>query len=59
MDPTEIIAIRQSLDMTQSELADYMEVDFGTVSRWERGIQPVPGPARVLYRLLRDYDFSK
>jgi DNA-binding transcriptional regulator YiaG len=30
---------RKKLRMTQQEFADVMEVEKGTVSRWERGVQ--------------------
>lgn len=37
---------RRSLGLTQQALADLLDVDQGTVSRWERGVER-PRPARV------------
>lgn len=33
---------RVSLGLTQSQLARELEVDVITVSRWERGVRPIP-----------------
>lgn len=46
MEPSYIRELRRQLGWTQMDLADAMDVDQGTVSRWERGVD-VPRPARV------------
>jgi DNA-binding transcriptional regulator YiaG len=33
---------RESLLLTQAQLARELEVDVITVSRWERGVHPIP-----------------
>lgn len=43
--------LRKSLGDPQ-EVADMMETGRSTIWRWEGGKRPVPGPARVLIRLL-------
>lgn len=53
MDGTLIRDLRRRLGLTQAQLADLVQVDQGTVSRWERGLES-PRPARRadLQRLL-------
>lgn len=43
MTPTELLAARQRLRMSQTELGDYLGVRQGTVSHYERGAIRVPG----------------
>jgi transcriptional regulator with XRE-family HTH domain len=33
---------RESLALTQAQLARELDVDVITVSRWERGVHPIP-----------------
>lgn len=42
MSSSELKARREALGMTQARLARELEVDVITVSRWERGVYPVP-----------------
>ena len=46
MEPSAIRDLRRRLGWTQIDLAETLDVDQGTVSRWERGID-TPRPARV------------
>ena len=43
MEAMKVTKWRQDHHVTQSELARYLDVDVITVSRWERGVQRVPG----------------
>ena len=56
MTPDEIKAARETLGLTQWELADALELEgsYGkdTVRNWERGKRPISGPARVALRLM-------
>ena len=51
MDGSYIRELRRRLGITQRELGDRLDVEQGTVSRWERGIES-PRPWRL--KLLRD-----
>jgi transcriptional regulator with XRE-family HTH domain len=42
MKPEELKLRRESIGLTQSQLARELDVDVITVSRWERGVHPVP-----------------
>jgi transcriptional regulator with XRE-family HTH domain len=42
MTPEELKSRRALLGLTQSQLARELEVDAITVSRWERGVRPIP-----------------
>jgi len=53
MKPKELIELRSSLDMTQAELAEALDVDVITVSRWERGVQRIPEMVRLAIETLR------
>lgn len=46
MEQDAIKVMRKRLGLTQRQLADKLDVDQGTVSRWERGLE-VPRPARL------------
>lgn len=46
-------ALREALDWTQQQLADYCDTDRSTVSKWECE-PPTKGPALILLRQLRD-----
>ena len=45
MDGSAIRQLRRRLGITQRQLADRLNVDQGTISRWERGVEG-PRPAR-------------
>jgi transcriptional regulator with XRE-family HTH domain len=45
MESVDIRRLRQRLGLTQRELGERLDVDQGTVSRWERGIES-PRPSR-------------
>jgi DNA-binding transcriptional regulator YiaG len=63
MAPDEIKAARAALGVTQTELADALELEgiFGkdTVRNWERGKRPISGPARVAVRLMLEAKDAK
>lgn len=42
MSSVDLKSRRASLGLTQSQLARELEVDVITVSRWERGVRPIP-----------------
>lgn len=46
MEPSSIRDLRRRLGWTQIDLAEALNVDQGTVSRWERGVD-MPRPARL------------
>ncbi|TCO71562.1 helix-turn-helix domain-containing protein [Rhodovulum euryhalinum] len=55
MDGKTIRHMRRRLGVTQRQLADRLDVDQGTVSRWERGVErPRPRREAELLKLLRD-----
>jgi DNA-binding transcriptional regulator YiaG len=43
MEAAEVMEWRRRHHLTQAQLARYLDVDVITVSRWERGIQRIPG----------------
>ena len=45
MNPDDFRRYRKTLDLTQKELAEVLEVGIRTVQRWETGETPIPGPA--------------
>jgi transcriptional regulator with XRE-family HTH domain len=47
MPENRIRELRDEHGMSQAALAGHMEVDGSTVSRWERGKQPIPDVAKV------------
>ncbi|MBO0142284.1 helix-turn-helix transcriptional regulator [Agrobacterium sp. Ap1] len=53
MNAIEIKALRDKLDWTQAQLAEYLGVDRSTISRMENGGK-VHGPAAKLLSSLRD-----
>jgi DNA-binding transcriptional regulator YiaG len=55
LDATEIRAIRTRAGLTQVELADALQVNEMTVSRWERGLSR---PHRYIEQALRRLDTS-
>jgi len=42
MKPEELKRHREALEMTQDDLARELGVKMMTVSRWERGVYPIP-----------------
>jgi DNA-binding transcriptional regulator YiaG len=53
----DVRAIRQTLKLTQAQLAERMGVDQSTVSNWENGSDP-RGPAKkLLCQLAAEKDF--
>lgn len=53
MTPAELRAARESLGLSQAAFAAAVQVESGrTVRRWEAGERDIPGPVRVLTRLL-------
>lgn len=53
MTPTEFRHIRHALGLSTEGLARVLSVHSGrTVRRWEAGDRNIPGPVRVLMRLL-------
>lgn len=54
MTPKQLKRERTSLAMSQAELAAALGVDTITVSRWERGVQPIPAMVRLALRALTD-----
>jgi DNA-binding transcriptional regulator YiaG len=49
----DVRALRRKMgDLTQGELAEKLGVHWITLSRWERDVFPIPGPAARLLKLL-------
>lgn len=56
MDNVQLTAWRESRNLTQRELGDWLGVDQMTVSRWERGASKRMAPGRLLELALWAYD---
>lgn len=52
--PTDILALRKRLNLTQAELARSLGVNTMTVWRWEKYGPPQNGTARALIERLAD-----
>ena len=52
LQPKEFRWFRKQLDLTQSELASFLECDAQTVARWEKGENNMRGAADRLVRVL-------
>jgi len=52
MSSAELRQIRLQLGLSQMELAKILGVQQPTVSRWERGMSPVPKSAALVLRML-------
>ncbi len=50
----ELKVIRLSMNLTQTELANLLYVKKGTISRWERGLWPVPEDKVELLQIKHD-----
>jgi len=50
--PLDVKAIRDRLDMSQTEFAASFGISVGTLRHWERGARRPRGPARVLLNVL-------
>lgn len=44
--PERLTELRKTFGLTQGELASRLQLDGGTLSRWERGKQSIPGMVR-------------
>lgn len=53
MTPTELKALRQSLGLTQEQLATKLRVQRNTVNRWEMGIRAISPMAALLLSKLK------
>lgn len=51
--PDEIRDIRRSLGLTQTQLAERMELTMDAIASWEIGRTSPTGPGRILLRLLK------
>jgi len=50
---SDVLFIRERLDITQEELAEKVGVQRTAVCHWERGIRKPTGPVRILLDKLR------
>ena len=53
MTPDDFKRMRETIG-TDNEVADAMETTRSTIHRWENGKREIPGPARVLIRILAE-----
>lgn len=53
MTPDDFKKMREAIG-TDTEVAEQMETTRSTIHRWENGKREIPGPARVLIRILHD-----
>lgn len=51
--PEDVQAIRKKTGLSQSNFAQVLDVNVGTLRNWEQGQRRPSGPARVLLRALR------
>lgn len=59
MSASEVTAIRESLGLTQAELARRVGTSQAAVCMWEKGIRRPGGPAGVLLQQLREEAAAK
>lgn len=59
MTPTELRTTRKQLGLSQAGLASLLDVDVMTISRWERGVQPIGNPTILRLALERLADTTK
>lgn len=50
--PSDVRALRDKLEMTQQEFADFLGISVHTLGKWERGERTPEGPARVLLKIV-------
>ena len=56
MQSEELRASRKEMGLTQQEAADRYEISLAGYKQYELGRRPIPGPVRIVTRLLlRDY----
>lgn len=52
VEPADVKAVRDRLDMTQEEFAAFLEISVHTLRKWEQGTRRPEGPARTLLRIV-------
>lgn len=52
MTARQLVTARERLGLSQAALAKALDVDVGTVSRWERGLRPIPRVVDLALRYL-------
>ena len=55
----DIKIIRKKLNLTQKEFAEFVNVSYKTVERWEAGNNDITGPIVTLTRLLGNYPYME
>lgn len=55
MTPKQLARLRERLDWSQERLAEALDVHKMTVSKWERGAQPIPEMAAIAIRCLAEH----
>jgi putative transcriptional regulator len=50
--PAELRFLRKEMDLTQAELARFVQMSSQQVARWEKGESEIPGPADLITRML-------
>ena len=55
----ELDTILAVLGWSRSRLADWLEVDRGTVGRWLRGARPIPKAVAVLLRVVVSFRLAR
>jgi transcriptional regulator with XRE-family HTH domain len=57
--PRQLKSLRKRLGWSQARLAEALEVHSMTVSKWERGQQPIPKMAELAVRYLVSQESEK
>lgn len=55
MTPRQLSTLRHRLGWTQARLAEVLDVHKMTVSKWERGTQPVPRSVEIAMHCLSEH----
>lgn len=55
MTPRQFVRLRERLGWSQADLAEALGVHPMTVSKWERGAQPIPEMAAIAIRCLAEH----